>query len=77
MVIPLVKSKVQHHRFSSERVVEGWFDPSKGEIILKFPDGTLWWYRGCTMEVWNALVNAASQARFLSETLNFFKNGKV
>lgn len=71
------KSQIQHHYFQSSRVDEGWFDPSKREITLLFPDGVKWWYRGCDQDVWNDLKNSMSAGSYLASNLNFFRNGKV
>ncbi len=61
----------------SERIVAAAYSPDTEEIFVRFPNGTEWCYRECTLATWEEFMSpGASKGRYIHEVLNGHPNGR-
>lgn len=69
---------LEEHTFTgSSRVQSATYNPGTREVIVTFPDGVQWEYRGVSRGEWHDFTNAESAGRYLTTHLEAHANGPV
>lgn len=62
-------SRLAHSFGGSTRLRRGWYDPDTMTVELEFSDYAHVLYRGVPRSVWDALLDAKSAGRFVTQIL--------
>jgi uncharacterized protein RhaS with RHS repeats len=61
----------------STRITAEAYDAGGERILVRFPNGTEWWYSACPADVWTAFTAPGqSRGEFIAQVLNFKPNGR-
>lgn len=70
-------SKVQWQAVDSDRVTDIAYVVEERTILVRFPDGTKWYYSHCDPKIWARFVHpGTSKGEFIADVLDNKPNGR-